>query len=200
MSVASLRAAGSFKFVAPSVRHLAVAHRVGGLSRAAEPLHDISLTEAGSLHRAGLVLGVGLGGFVDGILLHQILQWHHLVCTTATCEVHTLAEFKRQTLQDGLFHLAMLLVTITGVAMLFRAAARRTRVWTTREFVGSILTGWGCFNLVEGVIDHHILGIHHVIAGSRYELAADLAFLGISLAMAILGGVLRRNGRRHVLP
>jgi uncharacterized membrane protein len=23
-------------------------------------------------------LGIGLGGFVDGIVLHQILQWHHM--------------------------------------------------------------------------------------------------------------------------
>ena len=25
----------------------------------------------------GILLGVGLGGFVDGMMLHQILQWHH---------------------------------------------------------------------------------------------------------------------------
>ena len=25
---------------------------------------------------SGMLLGVGFGGFVDGILLHQILQWH----------------------------------------------------------------------------------------------------------------------------
>jgi uncharacterized membrane protein len=29
----------------------------------------------GPLVGAGLVLGIGLGGFVDGILLHQLLQW-----------------------------------------------------------------------------------------------------------------------------
>ncbi len=27
----------------------------------------------------GLLLGIGLGGFVDGIVLHQILQWHHML-------------------------------------------------------------------------------------------------------------------------
>jgi uncharacterized membrane protein len=56
------------------------------------------------LERAGFVLGIGLGGFADGIVLHQLLQWHHMICTTSTCEVHTLAEFKQQTFQDGLFH------------------------------------------------------------------------------------------------
>ena len=28
---------------------------------------------------SGLLYGLGLGGFVDGIVLHQILQWHHMV-------------------------------------------------------------------------------------------------------------------------
>ena len=27
---------------------------------------------------AGIVLGLGLGGFVDGITLHQIMQWHNM--------------------------------------------------------------------------------------------------------------------------
>ena len=26
-----------------------------------------------------------------------------------------------------------------------------------------MLAGWGIFNLVEGVIDHHLLALHHVI-------------------------------------
>jgi uncharacterized membrane protein len=28
---------------------------------------------------SGLLYGLGLGGFIDGIVLHQILQWHHMV-------------------------------------------------------------------------------------------------------------------------
>jgi hypothetical protein len=28
---------------------------------------------------AGVFLGLGLGGFFDGIVLHQVLQWHHMV-------------------------------------------------------------------------------------------------------------------------
>ena len=27
---------------------------------------------------AGFLLGLGLGGFFDGIVLHQLLQWHHM--------------------------------------------------------------------------------------------------------------------------
>jgi uncharacterized membrane protein len=35
------------------------------------------------LVRAGIVLGMGFGGFADGIILHQILGWHHLICYSA---------------------------------------------------------------------------------------------------------------------
>ena len=28
---------------------------------------------------AGILLGVGIGGFFDGVVFHQVLQWHHLV-------------------------------------------------------------------------------------------------------------------------
>ena len=47
-----------------------------------------STSRAGSANRpslrnrftlAGILLGVGLGWFVDGIVLHQILQWHHML-------------------------------------------------------------------------------------------------------------------------
>ena len=34
------------------------------------------------LRAPGILLGIGPGGFVDGIVLHQILQWHHM--TTGT--------------------------------------------------------------------------------------------------------------------
>jgi hypothetical protein len=37
-----------------------------------------SRDERGRLTTPGILLGLGLGGFVDGIVLHQILQWHHI--------------------------------------------------------------------------------------------------------------------------
>jgi len=36
---------------------------------------------------AGIFLGLGLGGFVDGILLHQILQWHHMLSNVMDCSI-----------------------------------------------------------------------------------------------------------------
>ena len=56
----------------------------------------------------------------------------------------------------------------------------------------------GIFNLVEGVVDHHILGIHYVKAGVP---GLDLVFLALG-ALLLAGGVLlasrgrARGGRR----
>ena len=48
---------------------------------------------------------------------------------------------------------------------------RRTTDWRSaisgRAFLGWLLVGWGLFNLVEGVVDHHILTIHHVREGAK---------------------------------
>ena len=34
---------------------------------------------AGFPIRAGILFGLGLGGFFDGIVLHQVLQWRHML-------------------------------------------------------------------------------------------------------------------------
>ena len=53
---------------------------------------------------SGLLFGLGLGGFVDGIVLHQILQWHHIVSDVDRYPVTTVAGLEINTLSDGLFH------------------------------------------------------------------------------------------------
>jgi uncharacterized membrane protein len=113
------------------------------------------------LFRASIVLGLGLGGFLDGIVLHQILGWHHLICTTETCRPESVAELLRQNAQDGFFHLATWCVTVLGVVLLLRAP-RESGGASYGVAGGGALAGWGLFNFVEGLIDHQILGIHHV--------------------------------------
>jgi uncharacterized membrane protein len=52
------------------------------------------------------MLGLGLGGFIDGIVLHQVLQWHHLLTATGDHPATTVAGLEDNTLADGFFHLA----------------------------------------------------------------------------------------------
>ena len=51
---------------------------------------------------AGILFGLGLGGFFDGIVLHQVLQWHHML-TSAGYPPDSLENLEINTFFDGLF-------------------------------------------------------------------------------------------------
>ena len=140
---------------------------------------------------AGIILGVGLGGFVDGILFHQILQWHHMV--SSVFPTTTVLGLEINTLWDGLFHVFAWTATLVGLVLLWRLGRRRGVPWSTRVFVGSLLLGAGAFNVVEGLVDHHILGIHHVREGVPNQLAWDLGFLVAGALLFLVGAVLIRS-------
>lgn len=155
-----------------------------------------------SLRLPGLLLGAGLGGFVDGILLHQILQWHHMLSSTDSDNIgvkyyspNTLPGLRMNTVWDGVFHTVCWLLVLTGLALLYsRVTRQRRRVWSSRVLWGWILSGWGVFNLVEGILDHHILAIHHVRYGP-HRIWWDIGFLLLGVALLIVGHLVRRGGR-----
>lgn len=148
----------------------------------------------------GIILGVGMGGFVDGILLHQILQWHHMLTSTDSDRLgieyypkSTVHGLEVNTLWDGLFHTFTWLAVLFGLWLLYaRVTTNRARVWRSRALWGWMLVGWGLFNLVEGVIDHQILGIHHVRAGDA-QIWWDMGFLALG-AVLVLGGYALQRG------
>ena len=146
---------------------------------------------------AGLLLGIGFGGFFDGIVLHQILQWHHMLTSTGDHPATTVAGLETNTLWDGLFHAFAWVASLAGLAMLWSAMRDGLRP-TASRLIGLLLAGWGTFNLVEGIVDHHILTIHHVKAGD-HQLAFDLGFLGLCAALVLTGYLLmRRAGPEEV--
>ncbi len=145
--------------------------------------------------KAGIVLGVGLGGFVDGIVLHQILQWHH-VLTSAGFPPTSVRNLEVNTLADGLFHATTWVITVIGLALLWRAK-RQGEHSPTKILVGSIAVGWGLFNLVEGIIGHQILGIHHVRSGPN-QLFWDLSFLAFGAGLVVIGWISVRGGHREM--
>jgi uncharacterized membrane protein len=150
-----------------------------------------------SRFRPSLVLGLGLGGFVDGIVFHQLLGWHHLICTTQTCQPVSIASLQRQNTQDGFFHLAVLALSITGVVWLFKTPPARDQLHGQgRILLGGALSGWGAFNLVEGLIDHEWLGLHHVLPDSPHWFRYDLLFLLFGLALLLGGWLLARSTKK----
>jgi len=145
------------------------------------------------LVKTGIVLGLGLGGFVDGIVFHQILGWHHLVCSTALCQAETVEALKKQNTQDGFFHLSTWILTAIGVGMLSRAARGVDAEPVGRTLFGSMLAGWGSFNLIEGLIDHQLLGIHHVLPGHPRQFLFDMLFLSSGAVLLATGAILAKR-------
>ena len=144
---------------------------------------------------ASIMYGIGLGGFVDGIVLHQVLQWHHLL--SAEHPVTTVAGLELNTMADGFFHIGSWLFVV-GASIVTLAHWRQGRLAPSWRFhVGGLLLGWGLFNLVEGIVDHQLLGIHHVRDDLGGPLAWDLGFLAVSALLVLAGVLLQRSGPRH---
>ena len=144
----------------------------------------------------GLLLGLGLGGFVDGIVLHQVLQWHHLVSDVAEYPVTTVAGLEVNTLADGFFHVATWVLVLAGTTATVKAwrDGRLPPSWSFHA--GLLLLGWGVFNLVEGVVDHQLLGIHHVRDDLGAPLSWDIGFLVFGALLLVGGWLLHRRGDR----
>lgn len=140
---------------------------------------------------AGTVLGVGFGGFIDGILLHQVLGWHHLtssIYTTSSPE-----DVRANIFWDGVFHVAMLMITTTGLLLLWRWARAGGAVWSSRAFAGTLLFGWGLFNLYDAVVDHYLLDLHRVRQDHEHEAFYDVAFLLVAIVLTAIGWWLIRT-------
>jgi len=149
---------------------------------------------------AGILLGLGLGGFFDGIVLHQLLQWHHLL-TDAGYPPDSVENLKINTFWDGLFHMLTYVFVALGLAILWRASRRMHLRWSGKLLAGTLLIGFGLFNLVEGIVDHQILGIHHVNETVPREqwIYWDIGFLAWGAAMLAGGLRLLRAGRRETM-
>jgi len=142
-------------------------------------------------------MGLGLGGFIDGILFHQVLQWHHLLTGEAGGEsMDTVAGLEANTLADGFFHLATWLLVVAAGFMIVRAWQRGELAPPWRVHVGMLLAGWGAFNLVEGLVDHQLLGIHHVRDDLGAPLGWDLGFLALGALLVLAGSTMARGAGR----
>lgn len=142
-----------------------------------------------------LLLGIAMGGFFDGILLHQVLQWHHLLSGLRS---EGMQDLRTQVMADGLFHLLMYGLALAGVLMLW-TARRAAPPPGTSTLVGQALAGFGLWHVLDAVISHWLLGIHRVRMDSANPLLWDLLwFFTFGVAPILTGLWLRRTSDRRI--
>jgi len=144
-----------------------------------------------ALLRPLVLTGFGLGAFLDGILLHQVLQWHHLVVGLTPDD--DLEGLRTNTLWDGLFHLAAWVIVLAGLLWTARSRAD-LRALPGRRLVGPLLVGWGAFNITDQVVFHLLLGAHHIRMVDDYQLY-DWGYTAIGAALVASGLGLSRSRR-----
>jgi uncharacterized membrane protein len=148
---------------------------------------------------AGFVLGIGMGGFVDGILFHQILQIHNMLSNIIFPD--TVAKIDINMFWDGLFDTFTWAMTLIGIILLWKVAKSERVPKLTHVFIGSLLIGFGTFNIIEGIIDHHLLKLHHVVQRVAYPVQFywDLAYLFFGIILLFLGYYVA-YGKRQIKP
>lgn len=123
---------------------------------------------------AGYLLGFGMGGFFDGILLHQILQWHHLLSGLSAA---TLADLRVQVVADGVFHALMYAVAGAGLWSLYRS--RGASQPSRKTLLAHFLLGFGIWHVVDAVLSHWLIGIHRLRMDVPDPLPWELAWLAL---------------------
>lgn len=113
--------------------------------------------------------------------------------------VDTIENLKLNTLWDGIFHSSIYIFVVFWLFILWRAAHRRHLAWSSKLLTGTLLLGWGIFNLVEGAVDHELLGVHHVneLVPQNQRIYWDIGFLAWSLVMFVAGWMIMRAGERE---
>lgn len=157
-----------------------------------KPVYQQSQLTAVPLFSAATVLGIGIGGLIDGTFLHQILQWHEMLSNKVPPV--TLLTKSVNMFWDGVFHAFCIIVILTGIYLLYQLLYRKDVIINGSLFNGGLLFGLGIFNLVEGIIDHQILKLHNVRDVAVNTAIWNYGFLGFSVILLIIGWLLLRRG------
>lgn len=146
--------------------------------RAAPAAREATAEHRGRLALSGLCTGVGVAAFVDEMVFHQLLHWHHFY-DKASADVGLVS--------DGLFHAFGWVAIVAGLVLL--SDLRRRGAFAARRWWGYLLLGLGGFQLYDGVIQHKLLGLHQIRYGVDL-LPYDTAWILAGAVVLALGALL----------
>jgi uncharacterized membrane protein len=171
------------------------------MATAVETRRDVeAASEAVSRPRLpGFFLGIGLGGFVDGIVLHQILQWHHMLTSEGEYPKTTVAGL--ETNNYGTAFSMGPLGSQSLSACGFSGGAPRTGdgLSAAVPFSGGCWSAGACSPSFEGIVDHQILTIHHVREGADNTWLYDGSFLAFGGLLLVGGWLLTRSAEARLI-
>jgi uncharacterized membrane protein len=130
------------------------------------------------------VVGFALGGFFDGILLHQVLQWHHLFSLVPGEQWR---DIRNQILMDGWFHVLHYLIAFVGLYLLW--SARAALAQSGAKLLAAATLGFSVWQFVDVVGFHWVLMIHRIRVGVPNPLAYDLGWLAAFGATSLALGL-----------
>jgi uncharacterized membrane protein len=144
---------------------------------------------------AAFWLGFALSGFFDGILLHQVLQWHHLL-SGLDIQGSPFAVVRFQVLADGYFHLLMYVIAALALWLLWRARSTFDHSGASKLLISWLLIGFGVWHFVDAVASHWVIQIHRIKMDAENPLLWDIGWLlafgacplGLGLAMRARAG------------
>lgn len=140
---------------------------------------------------AGIVIGIGIGGLVDGVVLHQVLQWHHL--TSGVDPPAGIEALRRNVFWDGVFHAATTALLLAGLVVLWGVRGRTVPPGASRGVLGLVLAGWGAFHVFDQLVFHELLGLHDIREGVADPAVYNWGFFAIGLVLIAAGWWLRRR-------
>jgi uncharacterized membrane protein len=143
---------------------------------------------------SAILIGIGIAGLIDIIIFHEILQWHHT--SSHIIIPNSIESLRINILHDGVFLAFSLIITISGIIILWVSQSSKDKDYFLsykRSFIGLVFIGFGGFNTIEGIINHHILQMHHVIEVPD-PFMFDLTFLVIGgLVFLALGMIMLKS-------
>lgn len=151
----------------------------------------------GPVLTAGYVLGMGLMGIFEGIFFHQILQVHGIISSQVGLD--SFMGLKSNLFWGGIFHLFAWFAIVFGIGLLWHCLQNSHTPRSTPIFSGSIIMGAGLFQLLEGFINHLLLGLHHVVEhqAPKQALAWDVIYLLTGISFILIGRYLVSRGKRE---